>query len=100
MVSLHRVGGVNDAPDGIGKLKIGRKFMPVIAPRFYHDGIVFAPFEFEIIQLVFRFFQTDGLINLLEVFNELFLIFACHVFDRIAYLVYNTALNNGFGKNT
>lgn len=74
--------------------------MPIISPGFYDDGIIFAPFEFKVIEFVFCFFEADGLINLLEVFNELFLIFACHVFYRIADLMHDTALNRRFGKNT
>ena len=41
------------------------------------------------------FFEVDGLVNLFDVFNELFPVFARRLFYRIAHLLHDTALKAG-----
>ena len=74
--------------------------MPVVPPGFYHQWILFAPVQLQIVQFYFRLFLAYGLVNGLEILHEGFLILAGNIFEGIAYLMNDATLNDCFRKHT
>jgi len=74
--------------------------MPVVPPGFNHQWILFAPVQLQIVQLHFRLFLAYSLINGLEILHEGFLVLAGNIFEGVAHLMNNAALNNRFREHT
>lgn len=73
MISLHRVGGVDQS---------------------------FVPVQLLIVQLHFRLFLAYSMVNGLEFLHEGFLVLAGNIFEGIAYLMNDSTLNDCFQKHT
>jgi hypothetical protein len=74
--------------------------MPVVPPGLYHQWILFAPVQLQIVKLHFCPFLTFSLIKGLEFLHEGFLVLAGNIFEGIAGLIHNAALNDHFREHT
>ena len=64
MVTLYRVGGVDDPPDLVRELEERRQLCPVFIPGFQDVGVLSVPLFPELLFGILSIFQIDRAVNL------------------------------------
>ena len=99
MIAFDGVGRVNKLADFLGILKITTQVRPVFLPGTNDYRIFLVPFRGKIFKFHFSLFKRLRLVYKYQVGEELLLVFACDILERVPNLVYYAKLNVRFGEH-